>query len=405
MKSFAPAFINYAQANPLPAQLEGQIAQRDRAWDYSGLSGFLPNPDPVLLKLDGQGEEVLHGLTADPHLISVIQTRKLGSLKTEFRFESGKGSDHNVSGASKKLQENLSEDLRGIDLYQVLSEILDAPFFGMRPLELIWAAKGDRIALKDIRPKPATWFRFDRDNKPLFVEWDGYQGRELPWGKFVLARHFPSYDNPYGLRLLSRCLWPVTFKKGGIRFWVTLAEKYGLPLMVGKYPVGTSAEGQDEMLAALAKAVRDAVMVLPEGSQVEIQETAKGSADVHQSLVDLMNREISKAILGQNLTTEAGQVGSHAASKTHMDVLSTYQDADRQLVKRVMNEIAEIYTQLNHPTANAPRFHWFEEDDPKVEWAQRDQQLAQMGVQFTPEYLCRQYGLQPGDFSINFPKK
>jgi phage gp29-like protein len=102
-------------------------------------------------------------------------------------------------------------------------------------VEILWASGDSSLRIADLIGKPVRWFGFDTDNHPRFRSaGNPWLGEELPFGKFVFARHFPTYDNPYGLRLLSRCFWPAAFKKGGIKFWVTLAEKYGMPFMLGK---------------------------------------------------------------------------------------------------------------------------------------------------------------------------
>lgn len=34
------------------------------------------------------------------------------------------------------------------------------------------------------------------------------------------------------------CFWPVAFKKGGMKFWLRFAEKFGSPWVIGKHPRG-----------------------------------------------------------------------------------------------------------------------------------------------------------------------
>ena len=46
-----------------------------------------------------------------------------------------------------------------------------------------------------------------------------------------------------------------------------------------------------------------------------------------------MNSEISKAVLGQTLTTEIGSTGSYAAANTHMAVRQDIIDADKNLLR------------------------------------------------------------------------
>jgi phage gp29-like protein len=396
-------FIEFSDT-PGKERLLEEIATRQAAWDWTGFLGLLPDPDPILRKL-GDGAEILESLTADGHLISVIQSRKLGTLKKEFRWEPGLApGEEKPSRPAKKLAESLAADLENVDLYNLISGILDAPLYGNAPLEIKWKEEDGRLKIRDLEAKPTRWFSYNDKNEPRFVSmqnpWDGL---ELPFGKFVIARHFPTYDNPFGLRLLSRCFWPVAFKKGGIKFWVTLAEKYGMPFLIGKYRPGATRPEQQEMLSNLVKMVRDAVAVIPQGGTVEILESGKGtsSADIHSGLKAAMDAEMSKVIMGQTLTAEVSDKGgSRAQGQVHEEILEDFRQGDQTLVKTAMEEIAWIYGLVNAPGVPSPRFVWFEEDDPKKETAERDKTLKETGVKFRKSYYVRQYGLQEDDFDL-----
>lgn len=387
-------------------QLTEEVASRQSAWDWTGMLGLLPDPDPILRKM-GRGDEVLESLTADGHLCSVIQQRKLGTLKKEFRWKPGVAKEGEApTTEARKLRDDLVADLAGVNLYDLISGILDAPLYGMTPVEIYWRPGDNRLRIKDLQVKPARWFGFDEENNPRFVSIDNpWDGEELPPGKFVFARHFPTYDNPYGLRLLSRCFWPVTFKKGGIKFWVTLAEKYGMPFLIGEYRQGAEKAEQEEMLAKLSQMVRDAVAVIPSGGSVKILETGKGGgkAEIHSGLKTAMDAEMSKVIAGQTLTAEVGEKGSYAAGKVHADVLEDFRQGDEKLVKTAMDAIAGNYGRINRPGVPAPTFNWFEEDEPKTETAERDKTLGETGVRFKKPYYVRVYGLKEDEFDLADP--
>ncbi len=383
--------------------LAREIASRSEAWDFTELIGLLPDPDPILTKR-GDGAEILDSLTSDGHVLSVIQTRKVGTMKREWRFDPGKENDK-PTPASEKLCEMLLADLEKISMFDLISSLLDAPYYGMTPVELLWQPGEGGIRLQDLRPLPHRWFGFGSDNKPRFKSLaEPDDGEELPWGKFVFARHFPTYDNPYGLRLLSRCFWPVMFKKGGIKFWVTFAEKYGMPFLLGKYRQGAKKKEQDTMLAALKKMVQDAVAVVPDGNTVEmLGGTGKtgGSHLAFEKLKDAMDKEVSKVIMGQTLTAEVGDKGSYAAGKVHEDVLDDYRESDQALVKTTMDEIATIYGQVNAPGVPTPKFIWFESEDPQKDFADRDKTITESGqVRLTKSYYMRRYGFQEDDIEI-----
>ncbi|MEW6489981.1 MAG: DUF935 family protein [Thermodesulfobacteriota bacterium] len=395
--------------------LSREIATRTAAWDWTGLIGILPDPDPVLRRLPDGGVDVLERLTADAHLISVIQSRKLGTLRKDWRWEPGTVGEDEPTPEAERLRDDLAADLERVDLYALLSGVLDAPLYGMTPIELLWERprRGEnRLRLADLQVKPARWFGFDADNRPRFMSQRApWEGEELPFGKFVFARHFPTYDNPYGLRLLSRCFWPVTFKKGGVKFWVTLAEKYGMPFLVGKYGQGATPEQQAELLSALTRMVQDAVAVIPDNGSVELltaggsagSSGSSGSSGIHSGLKTAMDAEISKVIAGQTLTAEVGETGSYAAAKTHQEILGDYRAGDERLAKTTMEEIAWLYGLVNAPGVPPPVFRYEEEEEAKKEMAERDKTLTETGVKFRKTYYVRQYGLQEDDFDLGGP--
>jgi phage gp29-like protein len=399
-------YVDFAET-PDRAALTGELATRGNAMEWLDLMGMLPDPDPVLRKLDDGGVKVFEGLLADGHLISVVQSRKLGTLKKEFRFEPGSLKGEEPSAAAVKLRDDLVEDLENVDLYNLVSSILDAPLYGMSPVEILWASGDARLRIADLIGKPVRWFGFDTDNHPRFRSaGNPWQGEDLPFGKFVFARHFPTYDNPYGLRLLSRCFWPAAFKKGGLKFWVTLAEKYGMPFLLGKYRQGAPPSEQQDMLNKLAGMVRDACAVIPQGGTVEILDNKGGAtADIHERLKSAMDAEMSKVIMGQTLTAEvSAQGGSRAQGQVHEDILEDFRDGDQKLVKTTMEEIAWLYGRINAPGVPTPSFKWYEEEEPQKEFADRDKTLQETGVRFRKSYYVRRYGLQEDDFDLTGEK-
>ncbi|MGE4402838.1 MAG: DUF935 domain-containing protein [Desulfobulbus sp.] len=400
-------YINFGERSKLK-NLSEEIASRATAWDYSAMIGLLPDPDPVLRKR-GDGAEILEELTSDGKVLTAIQTRKLGSLKREYKFSPGTA-EGKTDTKAEQLCKDLVEDLEDVGMYALLSGLLDAPYYGMTPAELFWEPRAGSIHLAKIRVLPNRWFGYDDENEPRFRSMaNQFEGEEIPWGKMVFARHFPTYDNPYGLRLLSRCLWPVAFKKGGTKFWAVFCEKYGMPFLLGKYQRGASPEEQNNLLNSLIRMVQDAVAVVPEGDTIEFldRKTASssgGSTDAFERLRNAMDAEISQVLMGQTLTAQVGETGSYAASKTHEDVLEDYREADQRLVKDVMDEIGKIYRDINAPDTPAPVFTWFESEDPQADFAERDKALTESGLKIKKAYYVRRYGFNEDEIEVGEPE-
>ena len=384
---------NILKSKNIKKNISDEIATRKRALNFYSLVNILPDPDIVLRK-QGKDIRVYKELLCDSHVFACTQSRKAGVLSLEWCINKATEKDKNA-----ELIENL---LKNLDLYKLINDILDATQFGFQPLEILWKKyKNGYILPEKIIAKPPEWFCFDDNNSLKFRTKENYYGEELPNKKFLCPQVNPSYNNPYGERTLSRVFWPVTFKKGGMKFWVIFTEKYGMPHLIGKHPRGASKNETETLADSLEQMIQDAIAVIPDDSSVEIQEANKSSsAEIYEKLIDKMNAEISKAILGQTLTTEIGDTGSYAASNTHMQVRKDIIDSDKKLVEKTINQLITWIYEINFSSENIPVFEMYEEEDVDLTIAQRDKILSDTGVKFTKEYFIKTYGLEDEDFDI-----
>jgi phage gp29-like protein len=224
----------------------------------------------------------------------------------------------------------------------------------------------------------------------------------LPESKFLIAQHNPEYINPYGEKLLSKLFWPVVFKKGGLKFWAIMAEKYGMPFLLGKQPRGINPEETRDFVNQLSKMTKDAVAVIPDDATVEFLENNRtSSGDLYLQFLNFLNAEMSKAVLGQTQTTEiTGGSGSLASSKTHSEKLKTIYDEDQKLVETVINQLIKYICDLNFNTAEYPQFIMFEKEEVDKLLADRDKVLTEINVKFNKDYFVENYGLKPEHFEI-----
>ena len=373
--------------------LSEEIATRKRSLNYYSLAmSYLPDPD-IVLKKQGKDMKVYKELLCDSHVFACVQSRKAGVLSLEWEINRGLDKDETA--------EKVIETIKKLDIYKFINDILDATLFGFQPIEIIWGRVDNLVLPIELKAKPSEWFCFDDENQLKFRTKEHYFGEELPPKKFLYPQSNPSYENPYGERTLSRVFWPVTFKKGGLKFWVIFTEKYGIPHLIGKHPRGASEEETDRLAGLLEQMVQDAIAVIPDDSSVEIQEANKSSsAEIFEKLMDKMNAEISKAILGQTLTTEVGSTGSYAASNTHFAVRQDIIDADKKMVEKTINQLIQWIYEINFSNKDVPVFEMFEVEDIDLGLAQRDKILSETGVKFTKDYFIKNYGLEEEDFDI-----
>jgi phage gp29-like protein len=321
---------------------------RDKALSYFSLIGAIPNPDKILRRT-GKTIESYRDLKNDPHVWSCIQSRKSGLLSLEWELES-RGSD----GVADEVRAMLSD----LDIHEIQRDMLEAPLFGFQPLELIWSisSNGRRLAPKALIAKPQEWFYFDNDSRLRFRQKDGSEGiLPLP-EKIINVSYEADYLNPYGQSLLSKCYWPVTFKNGGMRYWMTFVERYGMPFFIAQYQRGSTAEESQELLDSMKKMAGDSLFVAPMDVNFQIKEASKtSSSELFRELTKHCNAEISKAILSQTLTTEL-DMGSYAASMTHFKVRKEVVQSDARLIERAFNELIRHIVALNFPGKPCPLF-------------------------------------------------
>lgn len=393
---------------PFDAQsLTTELATRQRAGDLFSFAanalGVLPDPDPIL-RARGDDAQILADLAADEQVATAMLSRKYRVLNQQgYAFSPGMADKSEPDEAARLLCHRLIRDMERWVFTDMLSGILDAPFYGYTPLELMWRPEGNWWHLVDVIPRPPEWFGFDDNNRPIWKGASGLLPEELPNGKFIFARHFPTYKNPYGLRLLSRCLWPVAFKKGGIQFYVTFVEKYGMPWAVGTAPAKATRQEKIAMANDLARMVQDAAAVIPAGATVQLHTASGQVGDLHERFLKRWDAAVSKVLMGQTLTAELDGKGSYAAAETHKDVADEMAEADRRLVESALNEIAWLYCQINNPAALSPVFSYEEKQNLK-ERADLDTTLANgLGVRFTPSYIEKTYKLDPTEFTVVEP--
>jgi len=376
--------------------LSEELATRRRSIDYYGLLLYLPNPDPVLKKL-GRDLTAYEELLGDARVSGCVSSRKAGVKSLEWDIDRGKAK----SRQGKVIISLFKNDL---DFYQVISESLDAVLYGYSVLEVVWEKTGPYILPRRIQAKPHNWFIFDHEgNLKLRTIDNPVYGEPLPEYKFLLVQHNATYKNPYGEPVLSKCFWPVTFKRGGMKFWLIFSEKYGMPFLIGKHPRGTSEKETEKLADILEQMVQDAVAVIPDDSSVEIMEAGGKSASsaVYRELLEYCDQEISIALLGQNLTTEV-KGGSYAATQSHMKVRQDLIDSDRKLIEKTFNRLIKWIYELNFGDGEMPQFVMYEEEDIDKELADRDEKLGNVlqlsGLKFSKQYFQKAYGLEEEDF-------
>ena len=339
---------------------------------YWGLWSRLPNPDAVLRKM-GADQSVYDQILYDPHVMGEMRTIHAALLEFEWRIVPGDESAQAARAAELAKEVMARRPAPEMTWPDVAWSMADGLFRGMAVHEVIWMRDGQRFVPERIEQRPNRRFVFDAESQlRLLTRLKPYDGEPVPEKVFLLGRHMPTYDNPYGIAVLSSCFWPYVFKHAGFKFFTTFCERFGFPWPVGKYPPDGGSIDADGMIQAMVRMVMDAVAAIPSDAEVEFPNHSWSSsgATPHERLIQLCNRELSKALTSQTLATEIDGEGSRAASETHRQRERAGHLSLRQVVSGTINTLFEWTTELNFGANVAPpAFEYFDEDEARMNWA------------------------------------
>ena len=356
----------------------------------------LPNPDPILRSM-GQAEKVYFSIMADAHVIGDVRSIRGNFRSHDYRLLPG-DEDDPKSVAAMKLCETWMRSRAPnavADWLEVMWQMTGAIFSGYRVHEVVWDYIDGKYLPSEVVDRPSRRVRFDATAQPLLISRDAMLGAPVePW-QFVISRHMADTTNPYGVALLSSCFWPWTFKTGGWRYFVKYCERHGLPWPVGRYPMGTSEPEQNKLADALGNMIEAGYVVLPEGNSVELMvPTGSGTQLPQQNLIDLCNREMSKALTGQAMVSELHGVGSRAASETAAKRQNSINDSDRDIAVAGMGQIFGWITRFNLGDGIAPpKIEFYQHENQGKDRAETYQLVANMGARPSRDAMLEELGI------------
>jgi len=202
-----------------------------------------------------------------------------------------------------------------------LFDLLDAIGKGFAVSWTKWDIAEGKAIVTDLQWIHQKRLQFTDTLEPKLINEQG-MGEEIGPFQVIYHRHKArsGYDTRAGM--LRVCAWMYLFKNYSIKDWVAFCEVFGMPLRLGKYDPGASKEDKDALVAAIRSLGSDAAGIISKSTEIEFIEAIRGRVEgnLYKVLADFCNREMSKAIVGATLTTDVGDKGSYAASKTHNEV-------------------------------------------------------------------------------------
>ncbi len=387
----------------LEKNIKQEIATISRDITYPAFGGVLRQNDATLAARGGHlGIGIYDEIERDGRAFSVLRKRRLAVIKEEWTVDAA--SD---SAADMRAADIVREQLAALPFDTICEQLLDAILKGYTVAEIIWDTKDGKVIAEQVLAKDQRRFQFADDGSLLLKTPDNmYPGMPVPDRKFIVHRVGQKFDtDAYGRGLGSVLFWPIFFKKEGIRFWVTFADKFGSPTSIGKYPTGADDAAKRALLSALESIAQDAGVIVPEGMAIELLEaTRSGSITTYSDLVKYLDEEISVIVLGESLTTSIQGDGSRAATEVHDDVRRDLAQADSDLLSATLNNtLVRWISEMNVPGATPPTV-WREiTTDDRQRMASLAVSLYNTGARFTPAYYQRHHGLAEDEFTVVDP--
>lgn len=336
----------------------------------------------------------------DTHLFSQLQTRKNSVCGLDFEIVA-----YSDDEADKQIAEFVKEQINDIEeIEEIFVDLLDAIGKGLSISEIVWdySAIKNRYSIKYIKHHHAKNFFYDeRDALKVYTK-EYPSGIELEKDKFIVHTYKARSGHPARAGVLRVCAWMYLFKNYGLKDWVTFAEVYGMPIRLGKYDPSASEDDKTALITTLYQIASDAAGIMPSSADIEIKEASKtDSVEVFEKLCRYADEQISKAILGQTLTSDSGG-GSYAQSKTHNEVRKDILVADcKALSATLRRDLIEPLVRFNFGSeANIPylKFDMEDSEDLKALSEVLNTLVNDLGLKVPEEYVYKKFSIpQPNE--------
>jgi phage gp29-like protein len=353
----------------------------------------------------------------DDDVSSALEMLKLAVLGRERSVQPGDDSSQ-AQEAADFVQAQLDQVP---SFHEVLEAMLDAPAYGVAIAEILFDVSEGQVGLIDIKDRPQELFSFNPQymlqNGPMRLMSNPFAidgGELVPEEKFLIYTFRPRSGNRRGRPLLRRVFWPSWFKRQALRMWLRYGEK-GPGTAAVMYPNGANQDEKQKALAAAEAIVEKIAIAIPENFSMvkELLTSARAqSPSVYENLINQMAANISRAIVGQTLTSRGneGGTGSKALGGVHMKMFFLKDvEAARKLETVINDQLVKPLVLWNFgPNVAMPKFVIDKEDEEDL--VQRiliDRNAQGMGVPITQEYMLKRYGYEApeaGDVILTPPQ-
>ncbi|EAU40172.1 hypothetical protein FP2506_11467 [Fulvimarina pelagi HTCC2506] len=302
------------------------------------ISGLGPRRLASILQESAQGRNLSYLTLAEEmeerylHYASQLQTRRLA-------IEGIAPSIEHDETVPAKIVDAVNALIEGDAFEEMSGSLTDAIGKGYSVSEMIWEYQDRVLQPVEYKWRDPRFFQFDeatRTELRLRDMSDIRNGLELPAAKFIV--HEPRTKMGLTIRrgMARPAAWAFLIQSYSLKDWAAFAEIYGVPLRVGKYHANASDKDKRSLLRAVRDISNDAAAIIPMGMEFEFAKVeGQHGESVFGGLLDYCDKQVSKLILGQTMTSDDGS--SQAQANVHNDVRLDILKADAKQQAQTIN--------------------------------------------------------------------
>ena len=343
----------------------------------------------------------------DPQIYACFQIRAYATASLPWAIVPA--IDDDIGKSYAKRVEGMFQEMP--NLPSVIKNILLSVPMGLSIQEVVWWYKDDlTIYPYRLWPVHKDRFVFDLDGRlalrsPVDVFW----GESVPDYTFMphVSDQLPgSFYTPYEEARqffgfgLNDVLYPTWMAKQIIlRMDLRYLERFANAYRIGRYP-RRNEEGRERIQQLFDDLMRDQVLLFPsdEGYDLDIVELSQGGHSSFQSMLDYLDRQISKAYLGSTLLLDIGDVGSYSLGRVHeRTTFGRIAEYDHNAVASTFNNylIPWIFALNAWPKKYIPRFEFTMKESQNInELVESLRVLQSMGFRVSAEMITEQTGFR-----------
>lgn len=360
--------------------------------------GLTPNRLSRIHRDAAQGEPLAYLELAedieerDLHYLGVLSTRKRSVAQLPITVEAASDDAEHKKHAAL-VQSWVDDDV----LRAALFDALDAVGKGFSVLEVDWRMHMGHLCPRELIYRPARWFMFDPQDGETVILRDAGDEKNLLPAKFLIHRHKSKSGLTIRSGIARVASWAWMYKSFTLKDWAIFVQNFGMPIRIGKYGPDASDEQKDVLWRAVSQIAGDCAAIVPADMSIELEEvTAKAaSTDLYERRADWMDRQVSKAVLGQTTTTDAVS-GGHAVAQEHRLVQEDIERSDAiALTASINRQLIPNLVAFNFgPQDYYPRVRIGRPDEvPLGTFAEAFDKLARHGLTAEASYLRERLGI------------